>query len=241
MLVFIVTLVFLFLLCPLPSSAYVEVSGTITSDTTWTSLDTIIVTGSVTVTDAARLTIQPGTIIMFRTGTALYVGGELMANGEKDNRILFTSSADTAGGSPAAGEWYGVCLQENSTGVLHFCDLRYAIYNVFADRASVELFSCVIENFSYRGFYMDGVFANPPITAMIENCEFRQSDPNLLGTGTGIYVYRSVNVTITECTVSDCYYGLYFYGQGVYIPHFQVSSSEVRDHAARGICAIAGG
>ena len=236
-----VILVFSFLVCAETLSAAVEVGGTITSDTTWTSIDTIIVTDSVIVADSVHLTIQAGTIIMFSPGTALSVEGELIANGEKNNRNLFTSSADTAGGSPVAGEWYGVSFQENSTGILYYCDLRYGFYSVHVLRSSSEFYGCVIENFFSRGFSIDGYAMNPPITTVIEGCVVRQNDANLIGTGTGIHVYRTVDVTVFGSEVSNCLDGMFFLGQGTDVPHFQVSRCEVLDNVSRGISALAGG
>lgn len=236
-----VILVFSFLVSAETLSAAVEVGGTITSDTTWTSVDTIIVTDSVILADSVRLTILAGAIIMFSPSTALSVEGELIANGGKVNRILFTSSADTAGGFPVAGSWHGVSFKENSSGFMFFCDLRYASNSVHVDRTSTQFYGCVIEDFSSKGFYIDGYYTNPSITTVITGCVVRQNDANLLGTGTGIYVYRSADVTVTGCEVSNCLYGMGFYGQGTYAPHFQVSGCEVRDHASRGISALAGG
>jgi hypothetical protein len=236
-----VILVFSFLVRAETLSAAVEVGGTITSDTTWTSIDTIIVTDSIIVADSVLLTIQAGTIIMFSPGTALSVEGELMANGEKNNRNLFTSSADTAGGSPVAGEWYGVSFQENSTGILYHCDLRYADSCVDIYGSSPEFYGCVIEDFSSGGFYIDGYSASPPITTVIEGCVIRQNDAGLVGTGTGIFVYRSVDITVSGCKISNCYYGIDFAGRQTLAPHFQVSNCDIRDHASRGIYAHAGG
>jgi hypothetical protein len=236
-----VILVFSFLVCAETPSAAIEVGGTITSDTTWTSIDTIIVTDSVIVADSVHLTIQAGTIIMFNPGTALSIEGELIANGENANRILFTSSADTADGSPVAGEWKGLRFELNSDGLLSHCDLRYADSCVDVYESSTEFFGCIIEDFSSGGFYIDGCSASPPITTVIEGCVIRQNDASLVGTGTGIFVYRSVDITVSGCKISNCHYGMDFAGRQALAPHFQVTSCEIRDHASRGIYAHAGG
>ncbi len=222
-------------------SAAVEVSGVITTDTTWTSSDTIVVTASVMVPDTVRLSIQAGSIILFSNGTSLFVAGELAAEGGESDRIVFTDRADTAGGSPVAGSWSGVSFQENSTGTISYCDLRYAYAGVAIDRASVALVGCVIEDFAYRGLSVDGYLSSPPVVAYMQGCIVRQNEAGLLQTGTGVYVYRSVEFTLRDCEVRNCFYGVYFQGQSTYAPHFQITRSEIRDHASYGICALAGG
>lgn len=236
-----IVLVLSLIVCAETLSAAVEIGGIITSDTAWTNGDTIIVTDSVIVADSVQLTIQAGTIIMFNPGTALSVEGVLMANGEKVNRILFTSSADTADGSPVAGEWKGLRFELNGDGILSYCDLRYADSCVDVYETSPEFFGCIIENFSNGGFYIDGYGASPPITAVIESCVIRQNDASLVGTGTGIFVYRSVDITIFDCKINNCYYGMDFAGRQAIAPHFQVNGCEIRDHASRGIYAHSGG
>lgn len=124
---------------------------------------------------------------------------------------------------------------------LPYCDLRYAFYSVHVLRSSSEFFGCIIEDFSSGGFYIDGYSASSPITTVIEGCVIRQNDANLLGTGTGIHVYRSVDVTVSGGEVSNCLDGMFFLGQGTYAPHFQVSRCEVLDNVSRVISALAGG
>ncbi len=223
------------------SLATVEVSGLIANDTTWTSTDTIIVTDHVTVADTACLSIQPGTVILFNPGRALRIHGQLTANGEVNNRTMFTSSADTIGGSPYAGKWLGVTFYSGSAGTLKHCNLRYAFQSVYDFQAVLELSSCVIENFSSSGIYIDGYNANPPTSVTIEHCIIRQDDMVSPGIGTGIYEFRSIDLTISRCEVSNCVYGIEFVGSGTYRPYFRVDSCEIRGHAKYGIYVHSGG
>lgn len=72
--------------------AQTEISGHITSDTTWSG--TVIVTGDVIVGEGVTLTIEPGTIIKFEKISAdLIVNGALKARGIPSAKIQFTSSA----------------------------------------------------------------------------------------------------------------------------------------------------
>src|SRR5690606_32683291 len=85
---------------PTPSGNTV-INTNISSNTTWTSDKVYQLGGRITVLNGATLTIEPGTIIKGEAGngpnaTALLIarGGKLMAQGEPDAPIIFTSVAD---------------------------------------------------------------------------------------------------------------------------------------------------
>ena len=94
-----------------------NVSGTISSNTTWTLANSpYVVTGDITVASPAVLTIEPGVIVKFDTGTDLTVadGATLTAEGTSSAPIVFTSYKDDIGAddngdgtatTPAAGDW----------------------------------------------------------------------------------------------------------------------------------------
>jgi hypothetical protein len=90
----------------------IVVSGNITSNTTWTSNNTYLLNGFVYVKAGATLTIQPGTVIYGDKASkgALIIeqGGKIMADGTKDNPIVFTSRAP--GRFTLYGDWGGVIL-----------------------------------------------------------------------------------------------------------------------------------
>lgn len=83
-----------------PTEGIVVKSGEITADETWTSDKVYVLDGRVTVT-GATLTIEPGTIVKANPGagsvsSALLIArdGMIMANGEANNPIVFTTVAD---------------------------------------------------------------------------------------------------------------------------------------------------
>ena len=220
--------------------AAVSISGTIGSDTTWMNTDTIIVTGNITVAPAGHLTIQPGAVILFNSLTQIFVDGQLTAQGEAADSILFTARADTAGGVPVAGSWKGVTFHFGSSGAMRHCVLRFADMCVYLDRAAPVFDSCLVENFSLDGMYVDGQAAATPITPVIRDCIFRQSQANLFGAAKGISVYRRADVTISGCEVSRCLFGLDFASSAAYIPHFVVTDCVIKDNAAYGVYTHAG-
>jgi hypothetical protein len=97
-------------------NSIVEVSGDITTNTTWTSDNNYRMDGFVHVIDGATLTIEPGTTIYGKIGTkaSLIVrqGGKLEAVGTEDKPIVFTSEYSMHGSEqePAAGDWGGIVL-----------------------------------------------------------------------------------------------------------------------------------
>lgn len=90
----------------------VNVSGVISTNTTWTSNNVYLLQGLVYVDSLVTLTIQPGTIIRGTSGTnaSLIVqrGAKLMAEGTVCNPIVFTSN--NAPGNRNSGDWGGVIL-----------------------------------------------------------------------------------------------------------------------------------
>ncbi len=91
----------------------VTISGTISSNTTWTSNQVYKLSGVVYVDSLVTLTIQPGTIIRGDNSVAnssLIVkrGGKLLAQGTATNPIVFTSNQPV--GSRTLGDWGGVIL-----------------------------------------------------------------------------------------------------------------------------------
>ncbi len=98
----------------------VSVSGSITSNTTWTSSNIYQLNQKVVVQDGATLTIEPGTIIKGSSGTgslasALVIarGGKLMAQGTATEPIIFTSAADNI----TLGQTMGTNLDQNDRGL----------------------------------------------------------------------------------------------------------------------------
>lgn len=99
-------------------------SGNGTGTTTWTSNNIYLLDGFVFVNSGQTLTIEAGTVIKGKAGqgnnaSALIVsqGGKLMARGEKNNPIIFTSEGDDLNGSVGdldSGLWGGLIVLGNA-------------------------------------------------------------------------------------------------------------------------------
>ena len=91
----------------------VDVSTSITSNTTWTADKIYVLKGQIYVKNGAVLTIEPGTVIFgdkASLGCGLFItkGSQLIAEGTVDKPIVFTSNQDA--GSRTGGDWGGVIL-----------------------------------------------------------------------------------------------------------------------------------
>jgi hypothetical protein len=94
-----------------------DVTGDITTNTTWFTDTTYVLKGFIHVANGATLTIQPGTVIKGDFGTlgaSLFIlrGARIQAVGTADAPIVFTSSR--AAGQRQPGDWGGLILIGNA-------------------------------------------------------------------------------------------------------------------------------
>lgn len=92
----------------------IEVGGSITEDTYFSADNTYILTAPVFVEDHAKLTIEAGTTVYGRQGSALIVtrDAQLIAKGTQEAPIVFTSIKPV--GERNRGDWGGLVLLGNA-------------------------------------------------------------------------------------------------------------------------------
>lgn len=124
-----------FLVLPVAEAA-TNISGTISSDTTWTVVDSpVIITGTVTVASGVTLTIEPGVVVKMEGSSPFIINGTLRAIGSEAEPIYFTSSRDDEVGGdsnsngsatlPAARDWRTIQFNAGSVGKLDNVVVRY--------------------------------------------------------------------------------------------------------------------
>ncbi len=87
------------------ASAATYISGTISTNTTWTAANSPYVVSSVTVNSGVTLTIEPATVVKFQsTSSSLLVIGTLNVNGTSADKVYFTSIKDDAVGGDTNGD-----------------------------------------------------------------------------------------------------------------------------------------
>ncbi len=151
-----------------------EHRGDITQDETWEA-GVHHITGDVNV-ENATLTIEPGAVVRFSQGTALYVAygsansGQLVANGVDDNDILFTS----ASASPSNGDWEYIWFDNGTStaSAMTYCTFEYG-GGYSDDYGLVHLKDAEVtfNNCTFRYSASKGITLN-------ENAGFRSFDNN---------------------------------------------------------------
>ncbi|MBU0577857.1 right-handed parallel beta-helix repeat-containing protein [Patescibacteria group bacterium] len=121
-----------FVVLALSVSADTIVNYDISSDTHWTTDGSpyLIYADSkqdLTVVQNATLTIDPGVTVKFNLDTGLNIRGQLIAHGNSDTPITFTSIYDNGGsiGSAYPGDWYGIVVK-GADSVLKHVHIKYA-------------------------------------------------------------------------------------------------------------------
>ena len=102
--------IILFTYCAL-GFAQTNVSGALSSDTTWSLADSpFTVTGSVLVPSGVTLTIEAGVTIKVSSSAVIQNNGTLIAIGTSSDKITFTSNES----SPSAGDWKYIFFSNTS-------------------------------------------------------------------------------------------------------------------------------
>ncbi|MCW3986235.1 MAG: right-handed parallel beta-helix repeat-containing protein [Candidatus Bathyarchaeota archaeon] len=115
------------------ANATISIEGHITSDTTWTPVDTYRVVNDTYIDSNASLTIEAGVHVNFDDNVSLIVEGGLNASGTESNPVIFTSSRVASNPpDPYAGAWKTIEFKGNSTEqlTLKHTKVEYAIHGI---------------------------------------------------------------------------------------------------------------
>lgn len=180
-----------------PTSSSTSVSGRISTNTTWTLIGSpYIVVGDVVVETDVFLTIEPGVVVKFTSGTDLIIDGALVAQGNSLQRITFTSDSIT----PEPGDWGTIRFRDTSIDeacVIDWAIIEYANRGVTLDYSSPKISNSVLR------YNVDGIYSESGgIARILDSSIFN----NTYGvSGLFDYVGRS---EITRSIVSNNTYGV---------------------------------
>jgi parallel beta-helix repeat protein len=105
-----------------------NVSGTISSDTTWDLAGSpYIVVGLVTVQDAVTLTIDPGVEVRFNGYFSLKIEGNLTAIGTSGSKIVFASNAPV----PFPNDWNRIQVDPTGHVEMSFCEISHSNIGIY--------------------------------------------------------------------------------------------------------------
>jgi len=170
-------------------ASHIEVSGTISSNTTWTGVDTVKVTGDITVADGATLTIDPGIIVEFQDRYGLLINGRLLAEGTDADSITFVPADTTGAYNFTHTGWKGIIFAQISAAAdsskISYCKLHYM--------NSLPIWST-------SGYYNFGaITANEYDKLVVSHTHFYNNYGLIAG---GVHTSKS-NIRITDCYIQN--------------------------------------
>jgi hypothetical protein len=146
--------------------------------TTWGNDKPYLVYDYAFIDSLNTLTIEPGTRVHFHKGAGLYVRGNIVANGTKDNPVLFTSDRMEESYRNLPDQWNGILIFSGSkNNQLDYVNIRNANIGLqvgtleHEGTAAVKIANTRIENMAYAGIFA----LRSKITAyntVITNCGF---------------------------------------------------------------------
>lgn len=155
-------LVFLFscyFICSAQKSSIPEKSQSKTFDTLIGPLPPLVknknipylVPSNIEVSPERTVTIEPGTIFLFKNFAGLHIRGRLIAHGNLSQPIVFTSEFDNQynGSAPREAnpfDWDGIHMTEDAFGTqLSNCSISYSVYGILSETKYIRLESLLLK------------------------------------------------------------------------------------------------
>lgn len=180
------------------------ITGSMSSNQTWTVDVPYIVYSDVTVPSGKQLTVQPGAIVKFNSNSRLVVNGELSSIGTSGSQIYFTSiEDDSIGGNtdnedytPGNNEWAQIEVNSGSSVSMSYANIKHggsgASINagVYANGGTLTISNSTVAS-SSNGFKITSG------TVSIVNCTIKDTTTN------GVTASGAGTLTLTSNTFID--------------------------------------
>ncbi len=192
-----------------------NVTGTISTNTTWTTGNRYIMTGHVTVASGVTLTVEPGVEVRANGNYYFQVYGTLDVNGTIGSEVLFTHHTSTT-----VGAWYGVYIRNNGTAYIDYAKFYYADtgLRIYEDNAtatvndslfnSCELGISVFERGSLttaRNTFNKQLYTPIELNTDVYSVTLGAgTDADVLGTGTDVNGYNAIGIGLTDSGSNNC-------------------------------------
>lgn len=237
-----IIVMFLFILFSSNAFAQTNVSGSISTNTTWSATGSpYIITDNVTINGGITLTINSDVIVRFNSGRRMYVIGTLNATS-----ATFTSYRNVTGSTPSSGDWQSIEIgSSNNSGnaTLTNCQISYGYRNLILIRGSLTISGGTISNSGYRNIEVQNgtlnidnasIYYDQPTTSNLYNLFSDGGSSVITINKTDIYnaqnnVYLSNNgsVTISNSNIYNSSYQSNFTNLRIDSDIVQVTSSEI--------------
>ncbi len=160
-----------------------------------------VIYDSLVVRSGAKLTLLPGTRLLFHDGTAMHVYGTVDAQGTLDSPVVFRGDRmdhmfDYLLYDNTPSRWEGINLHEGSKDNIFInCDIHSGYYGIICDSTSVEENLFYMENTIIHNLGGDGLRLNNCV-AQVVNSQIS----NTLGTCVYIFggAYQFLHTTIAQ-------------------------------------------
>ncbi|MDO5447680.1 MAG: right-handed parallel beta-helix repeat-containing protein, partial [Prevotellaceae bacterium] len=175
----------------------------ITQDTQLGGETPIVIFGSITVKEAATLTIKPGTTLYFHDSAGIDVYGKLIANGTQDKFITLRGDRldrmfPYLPYNNLSGQWKGIHFYESSyDNEISFADIHSAYDAIVCDSSDTKKGKLMMQNTIVHNSEGYGVKLTNCAVGFF-NCQFTNALSNC------IYVCGG-DVTINNCTIAQFY------------------------------------
>jgi VCBS repeat-containing protein len=195
----------LFLLLSVVVYSQTNISGAISSNTTWSLANSpYVVTGNTVVFENYTLTIEPGVVVKFEDNVQLRIQGKIIAIGNDSNNIVFTSNNT----NPQRGSWNEINIEFKGTFTLDYVKMEYANNALNYNHVTSSSIKNSIFQFNNNAIRVES--GNPQWAVFIEATKFINNDKGIANYHDEVnlknceFKNNRIGAELTESNVDSC-------------------------------------